>query len=234
MLPSKTDIEKLANDFIESDKEWEGSVIVHDIEEVKPICVFGILNTPMGLKIKDEMIGWLTDNYSVVELYHNGKCFEYPAIKLAQKLCIELNVPYTLYIHTKGAFNRSMGQQAVRNIWKQEFSTERKFLYINLVESKNPTVVTPYTSAKGHTWYNGFFCNKAAWLQRDIKKDSNRYKFERIFFERGSIKLIGVLRENIDAPEAVKVVREYMHLKNTKKHMLLSKKKLPAHDMFRR
>lgn len=233
MLPSKTDIEKLANDFIESDKEWEGSVIVHDIEEEKPICVFGILNTPIGLKIKDEMIGWLTDNYSVVELYHNGMYYEYPPIKLAQKLCIELDVPYTLYVHTKGAFNNTILQAPVRDIWKREFSTDKKFTYINSVNTEEPTVVTPYTSAKGHTWYNGFFCNKAAWLQRNIKKESNRYQFECIFFERGNIKLIGVLRENIDAPEAVKAVRKYMCLNDVKKHMFSSEKFLPAHARFR-
>lgn len=203
MLPSKTDIRKLANKFINGDKEWEGSVIVHDIDNNKPICVFGILNTPLGLKIKDEMIGWLTDNYSVIELYHNGKCYEYPAIRLAQKLCIELDVPYTLYLHTKGAYNNNKFQAPVRDIWRIEFSTDRKNIYLKAIETDNSTVVAPFIGPEGHTWFNGFFCNRAAWLVKKIEKNGNRYWFEHIFKLKDNVKLIGVIHKDISARDVM-------------------------------
>lgn len=227
MLPSKTDIEKLANDFIESDKEWGGSVIVHDIDEAKPICVFGILNTDTGLKIKDEMIGWLSDNYSVVELYHNGKCYEYPAIKLAQKLCVDLDVPYTLYIHTKGAVHKTTLQSPLRDMWKREFSTDRKQLYINKINTDCPTVVTLYTSKRGDTWCNGFFCNKAAWLIKEIYKNTDRYYFEHIFRDENGVKMIGILKEGINAQEVIRNIRNHMFETTHKRY-------LSMHEMFRR
>jgi hypothetical protein len=210
MLPSKTDIEKLANNFIESDKKWEGSVIVHDIEEEKPICVFGILNTSLGLKIREEMMLWLPKHYSIIEVYHNGKCYEYPPIKLAQKLCLELGVPYTLYVHTKGAFNITIGQAPVRDIWKNEFSTDKRFAYLNAIDTTEATVVAPYISDEGHTWYNGFFCNKAAWGKKKIEKNTDRYYFEHMFTLNDNIKLIGIIKEGMSAVEAVQAVKDYL------------------------
>jgi len=92
----------------------------------KHLCVFGVLKTAEGLKIKEEMLEWLNPLYNVlcIEQDPPGTMFEYPAIKYALKLSIEMNEP-VLYIHTKGAANKKTWYQTgVRNIWKNEFSNE--------------------------------------------------------------------------------------------------------------
>ena len=216
MLPSKSCIEKLCHEFVEYDKEWEGSVIIHAIKNDKPICVFGVLNTVLGKKIRDEMIGWLTDNYSVIELYHNGKCYEYPSIKLAQKISIELGVPFTLYIHTKGAYNNNKFQTPVRDIWRIEFSTDRKNIYFKSIETDNPTVVAPFIGPEGQTWFNAFFCNRAAWFVKNVEKNSNRFWFEHIFRLEDNVKLTGVICKDISAHDVI--IRVWKHrIKNMPK-----------------
>lgn len=74
------------------------------------ICVFGILETKHGLKIKQEMLQWLTGKYNVycVSQKPPGTLFEYPALYFAQWLCKVREVPYLLYVHTKGAARNSI------------------------------------------------------------------------------------------------------------------------------
>ena len=68
-------------------------------------CVLGVLKSPRGLQIRDEMLSWLLNEYNVycVEQEMPGKLFEYPALRFAQWLCIEKDCDDVLYVHTKGA-----------------------------------------------------------------------------------------------------------------------------------
>ena len=66
------------------------------------ICVFGVLKTKDGIKIRDEMLQWLEPLYDVLKIEQDppGKLVEYPAIKFACQSAIEMNEP-VLYLHTK-------------------------------------------------------------------------------------------------------------------------------------
>ena len=59
-------------------------------------CVLGVLKSEEGLKIKEEMLSWLSPLYDV-ELVEvdppNDKLFEYPFIKRACEKSIETNEP---------------------------------------------------------------------------------------------------------------------------------------------
>ncbi len=68
-----------------------------------PVCVFGILETTHGLKIKEEMLQWLSTNYNIycVSQKSPGKFFEYPALCFAQFLCQCREVPYLLYLQNR-------------------------------------------------------------------------------------------------------------------------------------
>ena len=68
-------------------------------------CVLGVLKSPRGLQIRDEMLSWLLNEYNVycVEQEMPGKLFEYPALRFTQWLCTEKGCDDVLYVHTKGA-----------------------------------------------------------------------------------------------------------------------------------
>jgi hypothetical protein len=82
-------------------------------------CVLGVLKSPRGLQIRDEMLSWLLKEYNVyyVEQEMPGKLFEYPALRFAQWLCTEKDCEDVLYVHTKGAGRPSDVQKKIRKMW---------------------------------------------------------------------------------------------------------------------
>ena len=82
-------------------------------------CVLGVLKSPRGLQIRDEMLSWLLNEYNVycVEQEMPGKLFEYPALRFAQWLCTEKDCDDVLYVHTKGAGRPSDVQKKIRKMW---------------------------------------------------------------------------------------------------------------------
>ena len=82
-------------------------------------CVLGVLKSPRGLQIRDEMLSWLLNEYNVycVEQEMPGKLFEYQALRFAQWLCTEKECEDVLYVHTKGAGRPSDVQKKIRMMW---------------------------------------------------------------------------------------------------------------------
>lgn len=167
----------------------------------KHLCVFGVLKTEEGLKIKEEMLEWLNPLYNVlcIEQDPPGTMFEYPAIKYALQLSIDMGEP-VLYIHTKGAANKNTWyQKGVRNIWKNEFSNKTHVdEMFNLCENVNkPLVVCPFTGKTNITWFNAFIVNsEAAEITLPTLKTptrDNRWYYECIFNKHNDITVIGTL-----------------------------------------
>lgn len=186
------------------------------------LCVLGVLKTAEGLKIKKEMLDWLSKYHDVicVEQEPPGVLFEYPAIKKVIDLAIEKNEP-VLYIHTKGAANKvvpgyekhdmekkcskmpkntdnSDSQVIFRKMWKKEF-TDNIQKYLDAVDTDKPTVSCPYTGKEKVTWKNAWVINPAA--AKELKKtfhiDKNRFYYERMFTGT-DIDVIGIIDGNVD------------------------------------
>lgn len=151
------------------------------------LCVFGILKTEYGLKIKEEMLEWLSPLYDVLQIEQEppGVLFEYPAIQYTMKLSIETNEP-VLYIHTKGAGHpNGWYNKGVLKVWKMEFGEKQRaeeiFNFIN--HQKSPTVVCPFTGKSKATWFNAFVVNpSAAKIILDNLKTPNECK-DRYYYE---------------------------------------------------
>lgn len=184
---------------------------------MKPLCILGVIDTPMGHKIKDELINSFLDYYDIECVIHDGTKYEYPALKRAVEKCIESN-QNVLYIHTKGASNQipqptqcyenkniirpkeatlKDWQPTVRKMWKVEFcdNMEKYMAPLNTLE---PTVTTPFSGTTlKETWMNGFIMNPAAAkMVYPLKQHANRYRYEHIF-EFTSTNVIGILGSNI-------------------------------------
>lgn len=181
----------------------------------KYLCVFGILRTKEGLKIKDEMLKWLQPLYDVicVEQEPPGIEFEYPAIKKALELSIEKNQP-VLYIHTKGASNTAeVYQSYVRKIWQKLFGhVERQKQCFSALDN-SPMVLCPYTGISKATWFNAFIVNASAAkiALAHIKKPSecNRYFYEQQLFNDKEILVKGILRNDCDDSKIMsKLIKE--------------------------
>jgi len=160
---------------------------------MKSKCVLGDLKTAEGLKIKEEMLGWLNEKYDVtlVEVDPPNELYEFPFIKKAAELAITSNEP-VLYIHTKGAAMQNNAQPMVREFWKYEF-TENIDKYFDMPEKA--TVIAPYTLHKKIAWFNAFTINpKAAKrLIAYLKPQQDRYWFEqKIWNETDAIDVIGI------------------------------------------
>ena len=162
------------------------------------LCVLGVLKTSKGLQIKNEMLSWLNTKHNVfcVEQEPPGKLFEYPAIYYAIKLAIEMNEP-VLYLHTKGAANYAWYQIPVRQMWKNEFGTDRIKLYLDAVNCIEPAVSTPISKENGSTVFNGFIMNPSAakLLQNTFHQSSDRFYFENLF-NNNEYKISGILTQN--------------------------------------
>ena len=92
------------------------------------LSVMGVLKTAKGLIIKERLTKYLKPRFDIlyIEQEPPGKLYEYPAIKYALKLAIEMDEP-VLYIHTKGASDphHMWYQTPVKKLWEHEFGTKK-------------------------------------------------------------------------------------------------------------
>ena len=187
--------------------------IIHKTKNSKNkiLCVFGVLESDIGLKIELEMLEWLTPNYDVYCVYQDypGKYYEYPALKFAQWL-VERKNNICLYIHTKGAFFNKKIQDYIKNCWKNEYSGLNKYKYINPIKN-NITDITSITSSKERIlWFNSFFINKKEFeIIDEIKLSNFRYDYERLFKKHKEIRTLGILGNNVDAKKATNIINKF-------------------------
>lgn len=147
------------------------------------LCVMGVLKTEKGLVIKEKITNYLKKNFEILYIEQDppGKLFEYPAIKFALKMAIEMNEP-VLYIHTKGAADphNMWYQTPVKKLWEQEFGTDKVKDSYNKVCCDKPTIICPIAGSKKQTWWNGFIINPlaAAEIIKTFHFDTNRFYYE--------------------------------------------------------
>lgn len=171
---------------------------------MKPICVFGVLDTPKGNKIANEMRAWLAPIYDLHEVKHDGKQFELPALLEAQRIARETGEP-VLYIHTRGAVNTYPTTIPTRKMWRDQFGIQwRK--YFTLASIDSPLVVCPFTDNK-ETRYNGFVANAKAWDELDLQPTEDRMIYERLW-SKSDTPVIGLLITRED--KAIKDIRKYL------------------------
>lgn len=187
------------------------------------LAILGVLKNKVGLEIKNEMLSWLRKEYNVFccEQEPPGLQFEYPAIKCALKLAIEMNET-VLYLHTKGSGNtippnyknfmmhESVNfpkdakpedcQRVVRMMWAKEFTGENVKKYLNVLNTDEPTVACPLTGKEKITWQNGWIINPAGAkeLLKTFHFDTNRYYYEWMF-NNTNVNVIGILGNNFNA-----------------------------------
>lgn len=179
-------------------------------DSTNPYCVFGVADTERGRAIEKEMRAWLERKYNLIEIWHDGSQYEYPAMKYMQDLCIKTGKP-CLYIHTRGAFKVHWTTLKTRKMWKQEYGS-KSAKYFNLVKSEQPTCACPFTGSKKYTWYNGFVVNAEAMKSiPEIVPSTDRMVFEHLF-QGTSVKVIGTLVNANDGKDldSIKVVRKYL------------------------
>lgn len=181
-------------------------------------CVLGVLTTEAGLKIKEEMLSWLKPIYEVfcVEQEAPGVLYEYPAIKMAADLAVDLNEP-VLYLHTKGAAMPNQAQPMVRAFWQHEFTVNSE-KYFETVDDCKPLVSAPYTMHKNIAWFNAFVMNPmaASKLLVYLKPQEDRYWFEqKIWNQDSSVTMLGLYDDKVASfvepwPAFVSLFREIM------------------------
>ena len=163
------------------------------------VCIFGILANEKGIEIANSMIEWLLPEYDIYCVYQKypGKLFEFPALRFAQWLSLKLNITIILYIHTKGAFHQNDYQSRIRKLWKYEFTSPRKNIYIKLIENNLTDISLPFRIGR-YTWFNGMFISYRAFkLINTIKYNkTNRWYYESLF-KNHNIRLKGILNDNI-------------------------------------
>lgn len=188
------------------------------------IGVLGVLKTKRGLVIRDEILENLKEhNFLKIEQDPPGKLAEYPALKYAIKMAIDLNEP-VLYLHTKGAFNeipyipkipnrKSIDtfmpngatlkdwQPCVRKMWYHEFGKNID-KYLETVNLNKPIVACPYTGSGKATWQNGFIMNPLAAkeLHKIFHFTANRYWYEVMFGGCKNVEVNGIISNKICYP----------------------------------
>lgn len=129
------------------------------------LAVMGVLKTKKGLIIKDKISNYLKERFNIlyIEQEPPGTLYEYPAIKYALKLAIEMNEP-VLYIHTKGAADpyNMWYQKPVKKLWELEFGTSKVEESYKKVCCEEPTIICPIAGTNNQTWWNGMIINPAA------------------------------------------------------------------------
>ena len=175
-------------------------IIKHFEKNTKTMCFLGVLKTEEGLKIEKELLDWLVNSYDVISIRQEapGNQFEYPALSYMQDYCIENNIEYCLYLHTKGAANVKPMQKYIRNLWKHEFS-DRKSVYETQVNTTKSVVICPFTGKAKTTWFNGFFINlRALKRMNKISLVGNRYHYETLFRTEPTVSVIGMIYNDVD------------------------------------
>lgn len=168
------------------------------------VCVFGILVNERGIKISNSMLEWLLPEYDVYCIYQKypGILYEYPALRFAQWISLNLNISILLYIHTKGASHPIDNQKNVRSIWKHEFTKPRNNIYIKIIEKNIVDISLPFRSG-ACTWFNGMFIsNRAFKLINTIEYNKDdRWFYERLFAYTNNpsvnIRFKGILNDTI-------------------------------------
>lgn len=175
------------------------------------ICVFGVLKTAEGLRVKDEMLQWLRPVYDVyaVEQEAPGALYEFPAMALAIEMCYKAQAP-VLYLHTKGAANPHFIQATVRKMWQGEFGNPEKAKeYLKLVDGVEPRLAAPVVGDDSQTWFNAFMMNPAA---AAVLRDTIRPSADRYFFEcvaRYTVVRVVSPRPPVDANGAIDFIVRY-------------------------
>lgn len=174
----------------------------------KPLCVCGCVNNAAGQDIAFRMEEWLIRNYRLLQVWHDGRFFEQPALRYMQALAVSAGEP-VLYVHTRGAYHKWNTTQPTHRMWEYEFGKCRD-KYLRYVDTDKPTVACPFTGANKHTWYNGFMANPAAMAAiPEIVPDNDRMVFERLF--KGSpVNVIGALFHNIDDESQLSTARRFL------------------------
>lgn len=125
----------------------------------------GVLKTKKGLIIKEKITNYLKPRFDIlyIEQEPPGVLYEYPALKYAFQLAVDMNEP-VLYIHTKGAANpgNSWYQTPVKKLWEVEFGTDKVVESYKRVCNDTPTIICPIAGTKNQTWWNGMIINPAA------------------------------------------------------------------------
>ena len=153
-----------------------------------------------GLEIANSMIKWLLPEYDIYCVYQKypGELFEYPALRFAQWLSLRFNINIILYVHTKGAFHYEHAyQEKVRKLWKLEFTSPRKKIYVQLIKKNMTDIASPFRNG-ACTWYNGMFIsNRAFNLINTIQYYKyNRWTYESLFINK-NIRFRGILNDKI-------------------------------------
>lgn len=164
------------------------------------VCVFGILANEKGLEIANSMIKWLLPEYDIYCVYQKypGKLFEFPALRFAQWLSLTFNINIILYLHTKGAFHYEHAtQEQVRKLWKLEFTSPRKKIYIELLKKNITDISLPFRYG-ACTWFNGMFISNRAF---NLINTIQYYKYDRRIYEslflNKNIRFRGILNDKI-------------------------------------
>ena len=183
------------------------------------ICIFGVLVNLQGIMIENEMIDWLSPEYDIYCVYQKypGKLYEYPYFRFAQWIMQKLNKNILLYLHTKGAFNKSPNQIHVRKIWMNEFTNPRNKNYIQPI-LKNITDISAPFRIGFCTWYNGMFISKRAFdLIHEVPIKKTRGFYEGGIFSLKSIRIKGILKDSIKASRVGKAVMYHLEFLKKKK-----------------
>jgi len=182
---------------------------------MKHLCVLGVLRTSLGIKIKEEMLEWLTPLYNVTTVEvdpPNDVEFEYPFLKKACEIGIDSTEP-VLYLHTKGAACDNLTQPLVRRLWKHEFGEKQDKYFTTAARIDYAIAVAPLTSLKNSIcWFNGFVMNYDAALQmnKTLKIQTDRYWYEQRLLNEAGVTCLGEYSYNCDTPE--NAFREFINI----------------------
>lgn len=168
----------------------------------KPFCVLGSMQTELGKAIEEELLAWLTPRFNVYLVRHDGRAFEYTAIKLLKDVMSRQDKP-CFYLHTKGAFYTRKVSHRVRNMWRFEFGDQAE-KYLQAVKGDTPKVACPYTGSDKVTWYNGWCANAAAIRSMNLIKTDDRFFYEYMLFKNAEV--IGLRMNNINSPKEERAI----------------------------
>ena len=176
----------------------------------RPAVVLGVLDTPKGREISERMQEWLQrSGYKDVHVYmHDGRRYEYPALKYAQEYAAETGKP-VMYLHTRGAVNTWETTEQTHKMWRHEFGDLAGF-YATLINAHHGAcVVAPFIDNSGTHRYNGFIANAEAWKRANIPaRVEDRHEYEHLWRGVVGVAQMGVC---IHASEnKIKEIREYL------------------------
>lgn len=173
---------------------------------MKRLCVLGVLRTELGIKIKEEMLDWLTPIYNVTTVEvdpPNNVEFEYPFLKKACEISIDKTEP-VLYLHTKGAACDNQTQPLVRELWKCEFGKKCNLYFDTVSNFSEAVAMAPFTSiANSICWFNGFVMNYTAaeHINDKLIIATDRYWYEQNLLNEAGVNCIGVYSSVCNTPE---------------------------------